>query len=225
MWHGQQRKLMLHADRNGVFYVLDRVTGKMLSATPFVRTTWVKDWDDNGRPVFLDGWRATPEGVTVYPSLGGGTNFQAPSYSSKTGWYYLVPYHDSPGNLSAGPQDYEAGRQYQGRGNGGGFGAPAGGAQGAAAPNTQGIMAIDPETGKVQWKYEVSQMALPPGLMATAGGVVFSATTEGTFIALDAVTGKLLWRYNTGGALASSPISYSVDGRQYVAISGNRLRS
>jgi alcohol dehydrogenase (cytochrome c) len=214
MWHGQQRKLMLHADRNGVFYVLDRVTGKMLSATPFVRTTWVKEWDDNGRPIFLDGWRATPEGVTVYPSLGGGTNFQAPSYSAKTGWYYLV-YHDSPGNFSAGPQAYEAGRQYQGRGNGGGFGAPAG-----AAPNTQGIMAIDPETGKVQWKYEISQMALPPGLMSTAGNVVFSATTEGYFIALDAVTGKLLWRYNTGGALASSPIGYSVDGRQYVAISG-----
>lgn len=214
-WHGQPRKLMLHADRNGVFYVLDRVTGKMLSATPFVRTSWVKEWDAAGRPVFLDGWRATPEGVTVYPSLGGGTNFQAPSYSSKTGWLYLV-YHDSPGNFSAGPQTYEAGRQYQGRGNGGGFGgAPAG-----AAPNTQGVMAIDPETGKVQWKYELSQAALPPGLIATAGNVVFCATTEGYFIALDAVTGKLLWRYNSGAPLAASPISYAVDGRQYVAISG-----
>jgi len=215
IWHGQPRKLMLHADRNGVFYVLDRVTGKMLSATPFVRTTWVKEWDDNGRPVFLDGWRANAEGVTVYPSLGGGTNFQAPSYSSKTGWYYLV-YHDSPGNFSAGPQAYEAGRQYQGRGNGGGFGgAPAG-----AAPNTQGVMAIDPETGKVQWKFELSQAALPPGLLATAGNVVFVATTEGSFIALDALSGKLLWRYSTGGPLAASPISYAVDGRQYVAISG-----
>jgi alcohol dehydrogenase (cytochrome c) len=216
MWHGQQRKLMLHADRNGVFYVLDRVTGKLLSATPFVRTTWVKDWDDNGRPVFLDGWRATPEGVTVYPSLGGGTNFQAPSYSPKTGWYYLV-YHDSPGNFSAGPQTYEAGRQYQGRGNGGGFGGPQ---QASSTPNTAGVMAIDPETGKVQWKYEISQMALPPGLIATGGGVVFCATTEGYFIALDATSGKLLWRYETGAPLASSPISYAVDGRQYVAVSG-----
>jgi alcohol dehydrogenase (cytochrome c) len=214
VWHGQPRKLMLHADRNGVFYVLDRVNGKMLSATPFVRTTWVKEWDDNGRPIFLDGWRASPEGVTVYPSLGGGTNFQAPSYSAKTGWYYLV-YHDSPGNFSAGPQEYEAGRQYQGRGNGGGFGAPAG-----AAPNTQGVMAIDPETGKVQWKYELAQAALPPGLISTAGNVVFAATTEGYFIALDATNGKLLWRYNTGAPVASSPISYAVDGRQYVAISG-----
>ena len=214
MWHGQPRKLMLHADRNGVYYVLDRVTGKMLSATPFVRASWVKEWDDNGRPVVLDGWRANAEGVTVYPSLGGGTNFQAPSYSSKTGWEYLV-YHDSPGNFSAGPQTYEAGRQYQGRGNGGGFGAPAG-----AAPNTQGVMAIDPETGKVQWKFELTQAALPPGLIATAGNVVFVSTTEGAFIALDAVTGKLLWRYNTGGPLASSPISYAVDGRQYIAVSG-----
>lgn len=218
-WHGQPRKLMLHADRNGVFYVLDRVTGKLLSATPFVRATWVKEWDDNGRPIFAEGWRSSPEGVTVYPSLGGGTNFQAPSYSPKTGWFYVV-YHDSPGNYSAGPQAYEAGRQYQGRGNGGGFGAPPGGGQGAAQPNTQGVMAIDPETGKVQWKFELAQAALPPGLMATAGSVVFAATTEGSFIALDAATGKLLWRYNAGAQLAASPIAYSVDGRQYVAISG-----
>ncbi len=215
VWHGQPRKLMLHADRNGVFYVLDRVTGKMLSATPFVRASWVKEWDANGRPVITDGSRATPEGVSVYPSLGGGTNFQAPSYSPKTGWYYLV-YHDSPGNFSAGPQAYEAGRQYQGRGNGGGFGAPPAG----SAPNTQGVMAIDPETGKVQWKFELSSAALPPGLIATGGNVVFCATTEGYLIGLDAVTGKLLWRYNSGAPLAASPISYAVDGRQYVAISG-----
>src|SRR5580698_1741731 len=215
MWHGQPLKLMLHADRNGVFYVLDRVTGKLLSATPFVRTSWVKEWDDNGRPIVLDGWRANAEGVTVYPSLGGGTNFQAPSYSPKTGWYYLV-FHDSPGNFSAGPQTYEEGRQYQGRGNGGGFGAPPPG----AAPNTAGVMAIDPENGKVQWRYNIAQMALSPGLMATAGSVVFCATTEGYFIALDAVTGKLLWLYAAGGPLSSSPISYSLDGRQYIAVSG-----
>jgi alcohol dehydrogenase (cytochrome c) len=214
-WHGQARKLMMHADRNGVFYVLDRTNGKLLSATPFVRATWVKEWDANGRPVFADNWRANAEGVTVYPSLGGGTNFQAPSYSSKTGWYYLT-YHDSPGNYSAGPQAYEAGRQYQGRGNGGGFGGPPAGGE----PNTQGVMAIDPETGKVQWKFELAQAALPPGVLATAGNVVFAATTEGYFIALDAVSGKLLWKFNAGAPLAASPMSYAVDGRQYVSISG-----
>src|SRR6185503_20404338 len=98
----------------------------------------------------------------------------------------------------AGPQAYEAGRQYQGRGNGGGFGPPPAGAQ----PNTQGVMAIDPETGKVQWKFELAQASLPPGVLATAGNVVFAATTEGYFIALDAVTGKLLWRFNTGAQIA-----------------------
>lgn len=215
-WRSEPRKLLLHADRNGVFYVLDRVSGKLLSATPFVRTTWVKEWDANGRPVVQEGWRPTAGGggVTVYPSLGGGANFQPPSYSPKTGWYYLA-YHDSPGSYSAGPQEYEPGRQYQGRGNGGGFGPPAPG----AAPNSQGVMAIDPETGKAQWKFELSQMALSPGVLATAGGVVFCATTEGYLIALDAVTGKLLWRYQSGAPLTSAPISYSLEGRQYVAIS------
>jgi alcohol dehydrogenase (cytochrome c) len=82
-------------------------------------------------------------------------------------------------------------------------------------------MAIDPENGKVQWRYNITQMALSPGLMATAGGVVFAATTEGYFIALDAVTGKLLWLYAAGGPLASSPMSYSLDGRQYIAVSGS----
>jgi alcohol dehydrogenase (cytochrome c) len=213
-WRGQARKLMLHADRNGVFYVLDRTNGKLLSATPFVRATWVKGWDANGRPVFADNWRANAEGVTVYPSLGGGTNFQAPSYSSKTGWYYLM-FRDTPGNYSAGPQTYEAGRQYQGRGNGGGFGPPPAGAQ----PNTQGVMAIDPETGKAQWKFELAQAALPPGVLATEGNVVFAATTEGYFIALDAVSGKLLWKYYTGAPVSASPMSYAVEGRQYVAVS------
>jgi glucose dehydrogenase len=125
-------------------------------------------------------------------------------------------YHDSPGNYSSGPQPYEAGRQYQGRGNGGGFGGPPAGAE----PNTQGVMAIDPETGKAKWKFELAQVALPPGVLATAGNVVFAATTEGYFIALDVVSGKLLWKYYTGAPLAASPISYAVDGRQYVAVSG-----
>jgi alcohol dehydrogenase (cytochrome c) len=80
-------------------------------------------------------------------------------------------------------------------------------------------MAINPETGKAQWKYELAQMALSPGVLATGGGVVFCATTEGYLIALDATTGKLLWRYQSGGPLTSAPISYAVEGRQYVAIS------
>jgi alcohol dehydrogenase (cytochrome c) len=70
------------------------------------------------------------------------------------------------------------------------------------------------------WKFEIGQMALPPGLLATEGNIVVCATSEGYLIALDALTGKLLWKYNAGGAFTSSPMSYALEGRQYIAISG-----
>jgi PQQ-dependent dehydrogenase (methanol/ethanol family) len=216
MWHGQNRKLLMQANRNGVFYVLDRVTGKFLAGTPFVRASWLKGFDENGRPITTENWRANPEGTIVYPSLGGGSNFQAPSYSPQTGWMYFM-YYDGPGQYSIGPAPYEPGKQFQGRGAGGGFGPPAAG--NGQAPPSQGLMAFDPETGKPVWKFELTQGGLAPGLMATAGGLVFAASQEGNFMALDAKTGKALWRFGAGASIPSSPMSYSVDGKQYVAIS------
>jgi alcohol dehydrogenase (cytochrome c) len=214
MWHGQQRKLLLHADRNGVFYVIDRATGKFLAASPFVRASWVKGWDENGVPITTENWRANPEGTLVYPSLGGGSNFQAPSYSQLTGWMYFA-YYDGPGRYSIGPAPFEEGKQFQGRGNGGGFGGvPAG---------TQGVMGFDPETMKVQWKFELQQNSLSSGVLATAGGLVFAASSEGNLIALNDKTGKPLWSFQAGGAIPSSPMSYSVDGKQYIAVSSNNV--
>jgi len=215
MWHGANRKLLLHGDRNGVFYVLDRTNGKFLQATPFVRATWVKGWDENGRPITTENWRANPEGTTVYPALGGGSNFQAPSYSFQTGWMYL-DYTDAPGRYSIGPAPFEEGKQYQGRGAGGGFGQPGPAGQ---APASQGIAAIDPETGEVKWRFELQQGSLQSGVLATAGGVVFAASSEGNFFALDAKTGKALWHFAAGSSLPSSPMSYAVDEKQYVAVS------
>jgi PQQ-dependent dehydrogenase (methanol/ethanol family) len=214
-WHGQNRKLLLHADRNGVFYVLDRTDGKLLAASPFVRASWVSGWDQQGRPITTENWRANPEGTTVYPSLGGGTNFQAPSYSPQTGWMYFM-YYDGPGRYSIGPAPFEPGKQFQGRGSGGGFRPPSVNGQ---EPPSQGLMAFDPETGKVQWKFELAENALQPGVLATAGGIVFAASGEGNFIALDAKSGKPLWRFGAGASVTSSPISYTVNGKQYVAVS------
>jgi alcohol dehydrogenase (cytochrome c) len=214
MWHGQNRKLLLHADRNGVFYVLDRETGKFLAAAPFVQASWVKGWDAEGRPITTENWRANPEGTIVYPSLGGGSNFQAPSYSPLTGWMYLA-YYDGAGRYSIGPAPFEEGKQFQGRGTGGAFGSvPAG---------TQGVMAFDPETMRAQWKFELQQNSLSAGVMATAGGVVFAASGEGNFLALDAKSGKPLWHFAAGASIPSSPMSYSVDGKQYVAVSSNNI--
>ena len=211
MYKGQMRKLLLQADRNGVFYVLDRSSGQFLFATPFVRASWVKGWDPNGRPITTPGWQSSPEGAEVYPSLGGGSNFQAPSYSPLTGWLYFV-YHDGGGSYASGPAPYEPGRQFFGAssGRGGGNG---------PRDDTQGVMAMDPETGKIQWKFPLTQDSLQAGVLATAGGVVFAASREGNLIALDAKTGKPLWHFQAGADLTSSPMSYSVDGRQFVAVS------
>jgi len=215
MFHGQQRKLLLHADRNGMFYVLDRSNGKFLAATPFVRQTWNTGFDENGRPKFVPGWDSRPEGsIAVYPSLGGGTNWQSPSYSPETGWMYIET-QESGQRFTRTTQAFEQGKQYQG-GRGTGLGEPI----------NAGIKAIDPETGATKWEYRIARSSLAAGVLATAGGVVFAATGEGNVIALDARTGAALWHFSTGGAIASSPMSYAVDGKQFVAISaGNTLYS
>jgi PQQ-dependent dehydrogenase (methanol/ethanol family) len=208
---GRVRKLLLQADRNGVFYVLDRTDGTFLSAAPFVRADWVSGWDKAGRPITTPNWRATPDGNTVFPALGGGSNFQAPSYSPQTGWAYFA-YHDGAGRYSAGPAPYEVGRQFWGRGGGGG-------PPGPSAPEEQGVQAFDPETGKTKWKFQLTQSSLSAGVLATAGSLVFAASREGNLVALDATNGKALWHFGAGAEIASSPMSYAVDGRQYIAIS------
>jgi PQQ-dependent dehydrogenase (methanol/ethanol family) len=215
MFHGRQRKLLLHADRNGMFYVLDRSNGKFLAATPFVRQTWNTGFDEDGRPKFVPGWDSRPEGsIAVYPSLGGGTNWQSPSYSPETGWMY-VETQESGQRFTRVTQAFEQGKQYQG-GRGTGLGEPI----------TASIKAIDPETGAAKWEYKIARGSLAAGVLATAGGVVFAATGEGNLIALDARTGAALWHFSTGGPIASSPMSYAVDGKQFVAISaGNTLYS
>ena len=211
LYGGRSRKILLQADRNGVFYVLDRTDGTFLSAAPFVRADWVSGWDKAGRPVTTANWRATPEGSTVFPALGGGSNFQAPSYSPQTGLAYFA-YHDGAGRYSAGPAPYEAGRQFWGRGSGGGPSGP-------AAPEEQGVQAFDPETGKARWKFPLTQNSLSAGVLATGGGLVFAGSREGNLIALDAANGKPLWHFGAGAEIASSPMSYAVDGRQYIAVS------
>src|SRR4051794_1127707 len=145
-WHGQRRKLLLHADRNGLFYVLDRATGAFLSGTPFVYQNWNAGFDRAGRPIAVPGSNSSAEGsFFVYPPVRGGTNFQAPSYSPLTGWLYLE-YQESGQTYVSTPVAHEPGRQYIGRVAQG----AAPGAQpkpGEPSPSA-GIKALDPETGR-----------------------------------------------------------------------------
>jgi PQQ-dependent dehydrogenase (methanol/ethanol family) len=222
VWHGQPRKLLLHADRNGFFYVLDRTNGTFLQATPFVYQNWNKGFDATGRPIVVPGSNSSPEGsFLVYPTLVGGTNYQAPSYSALTGLFYLE-YSESGQQYVSGPAQYGRGQQYIGRPAGRGTAPPARGPN--DPPSSAGIKALDPETGRTVWDFKIFQGSLTNGLMATAGNVVFASIRDGNMAALDARTGKALWHFQTGAAMAAAPISYSVGGRQFVALAaGNFL--
>jgi alcohol dehydrogenase (cytochrome c) len=221
VWHGQMRKLLLHADRNGIFYVLDRTNGKLLSGTPFVYQNWNVGFDRNGRPIEVPGSNSSREGsFFVYPTLGGGTNFQAPSYSPLTGWMYLE-YAENGQQYVSSPVAYEAGRQYIGRTA---ATTAAAGPKAGEPASSAGIKAIDPETGKTMWDFKIFQGSVTNGVLATAGGVVFGAIRDGNLVALDAKTGRHLWHVQTGANMAAAPISYAVNGRQFVAIAaGNTL--
>jgi len=210
-FRGQQRKLLMHADRNGHFYVLDRTNGKFIAGAPFVAQTWASGFDANGRPILTSGSESSAEGTVIAPTIGGGTNFQAPSYSPATGWLYLAFSSGSQRYISQ-TQPFELGRQYPG-----GRGAPSGQTRSA------GIKAIDPETGKTMWEFPLTQGSLTSGVLATAGGIVFAASREGYLFALDARTGTALWRFQTGAAIDASPISYSVAGKQFVAVSAGNV--
>ena len=223
VWRGQQRKLLMHADRNGHFYVLDRTSGAFLAGTPFIHQTWNKGFDEKGRPMPIPGSNSSPEGsFLVYPTGGGGTNFQSPSYSPITGLFYLE-YSEAGAQYVSAPQVPEKGREYLGRAPGRG---PAPARTAKDPPPSAGIKAIDPETGKTVWDFKLFQGSLSNGVLATAGGVLFASSRDGNIIALDARTGKVLWHYQTGGNHAAAPISYAIDGRQYVALTaGNVLFS
>ena len=219
-WHGQQRRLMLHADRNGMFYVLDRTNGAFLGATPFVYQNWNAGFDAHGRPSVVPGSNSSREGsFFVYPTVGGATNFQAPSYSPITGWLYLE-YREAGQAYASVPATYDAGREYIGRA------APSAAARPKAGepPASAGIKALDPETGKTMWDFKMFQGSLTNGVLATAGNVVFGAMRDGNLVALDATSGKHLWHFQTNAnPMAASPMSYAVGGRQFVAVAAGTV--
>ena len=222
VWRGQNRKLLMHADRNGHYYILDRTNGAFLSGSPFLYQNWNKGFDEKGRPLAVPGSNSSPEGsFLVYPTAGGATNFQAPSYSPLTGFFYLA-YSESGQQYMSTPQEVERGRQYLGRAPGNPGGPPPRGPNDPVA--NAGIKALDPETGKAIWDFKLYQGSLTNGLLATSGGVLFASSRDGNIIALDAKTGKHLWHFQTGGNNAASPMSFAINGKQYIALSaGNNL--
>jgi len=213
---GQTRKVLMHADRNGFFYTLDRATGKFISAVPFVRQTWNKGFDANGRPIVDPASISSPQGHSIAPGVGG-TNFQAPSYDPKRRVLFLN-YLDAESTATYQPVEYKSGQAFTGA-NFSKFRPP-------AHEPEHGVMALDVLTGRKLWTFPVTRLTLPAGVLATRGEVVFAATAEGNLLGLDAQTGQPLWHFQSNRPILASPMSYSVDGAQFVAISaGNTLYS
>lgn len=207
---GRARKLVAAANRNGFFYVLDRETGEFLVGKPFAKEIWATELDARGRPMVIPGTAPTPQGVPMYPGVHGGTNYMSPSYSPETGLFYVASRQEPTSYYRATPE-FTVGTYYVAGGNRGVPGVEPSGA----------IKALDPKTGEVRWEFPLHS---PPwsGVLSTAGGLVFGGTAEGNVFALDAATGKPLWDFQTGATVASNPISYELDGKQYVALAAGR---
>jgi len=205
-FRGEKRKLVLFANRNGFYYVIDRTNGKFLLGKPYVKQTWATGLDDNGRPIRVPGTSPTLAGVKVWPSVAGASNWFSPSYSPKTNLLY-VSTRESGSTYFTGDAQFTPGEQF----NGGGFRNIPGEEEYGA------IRAFAPATGALVWEH---RLQAPPwaGLLSTAGNLVFGATAEGQAFALHAATGKPLWRFQTGGQGRSNPMSYSFEGKQYIVV-------
>jgi alcohol dehydrogenase (cytochrome c) len=201
------KHLIAQANRNGFFYVIDRTTGKLISANPYGKTTWSDAKDSDGRPIADQNASPTLEGHTVCPGAAGTTNFMAPSYDPQTGLFYVTA-RDQCDIFSTAPQPYEAGHAYYGSAY---FPSE------EAKPYRGFLKAIDPVGGQVKWKFEHTSPTWS-GVLSTAGGLVFTGDAEGNFIAMDAASGKPLWHFQMGGAVYAAPMAFAVDGKEYVAI-------
>ena len=206
------------ADRNGFFYVLNREDGSFVDAWPFVREiTWAEGIDDTGRPIFIEEGRpgdptaaadgAKGEVVWSAPSFLGGKNWQPMAYSQRTGLFY-VPSNEWGMDIWNEPITYKKGAAYLGAGF-------------TIKPMFEeyigSLKAVDPVTGEWKWEYK-NGAPLWGGVMTTAGGLVFTGTPEGEFLALDDETGEVLWSFQTGSGIVGQPVTWEQDGEQYVSV-------
>jgi alcohol dehydrogenase (cytochrome c) len=228
-WKGTPTKVMLWANRNGYFYVLDRATGKFLLGNNFVKVNWASGLDENGRPIQTP----QPSGMPTWPGNQGGTNWYPPAFSPRTGLFYFSAWENYSTIYRREDAKYTPGGNFTGGGPGPNTPVPGAPSVGIGrrspinnwtdAVGNGAVMAIDPQTGKAKWK--VTQFDVTDGgMLTTASDLLFTGGREGYFHALDAKTGKLLWKASLGGQIVMAPITFQVDGKQYVSvISGHNL--
>ena len=200
---GKPRKMLMQASRNGYFFVLDRVSGESLLTTPFGPVNWATGIDPKGRPIPNPAKEPAVDGRLIAPDEGGLTNFRSPSFDPRTG-LFIVSAHPSYGIY---------------------FNKPADGTFGWAGADYgvwgKGVLeAIDYQTGKIRWSHELGPNGASAGVLTTDSGLIFTGDAQGSVMALRTSDGKTLWHAGQGQNMQSSPITYELDGRQYVLTSG-----
>jgi len=213
-FRGRPRKAMLWANRNGLMYVLDRTTGEFLLGRPYVKVNWMDGFDAKGRPQRVEGKVPTKEGTLIQPHVHGATNWAPPSFSPRTGWFYVAHWENSATVVTEGLSPRPAGvnprQTTMGQVNLQTFFNNEDEAYGV-------VRAYDPQTLERKWEYRMSDITWG-GVLTTASDLVFSGGKEGYFFALDAKNGTLLWKAALGGQVNSGPMSYSVNGKQYITV-------
>jgi alcohol dehydrogenase (cytochrome c) len=210
VYKGEPRKLLVQANRNGFIYVLDRTNGKFLSAVPFVeKLNWAKGIDPQGRPI-RTGVKPTPAGSRICPGFAGATNWFAPSYNESTHYLYFMALEACQTYFSRPqPESFKEGQMFYSTG-----------VKRIPGETSQKILlAYNLDTATLAWRYpQTGQGHSSGGTMTTAGGLLFFGDDAESFDAVDAATGKPLWHFNTGQGMTASPMTYAIDGKQYVAI-------
>jgi alcohol dehydrogenase (cytochrome c) len=196
---GKPRKLLAQASRNGFYFLLDRTNGQHLATAPFIDQNWAKGIDTRGRPIAKPESAPSPDGALVEPGSDGSSNWMAPSFDPQTGLFYVNARRIfSVFYLTAtGKAEGWAGRDRI-----------------LWANST--LRALDFRSGKLIWNHELGEGETISGILTTAGHLLFTADNSGNLLALDPATGKTLWHLNAGGHLDASPMTYQIDGRQYL---------
>jgi alcohol dehydrogenase (cytochrome c) len=209
-FRGKPRKLLVQANRNGFYYVLDRVTGEFLHGTPFINElNWATGLDAKGRPIRVPGVIPSVQGTKTCPATAGATNWMSPAYNPNTNLFYVVA-QEGCGINTKGRDTFRPG----------GFPFMATGyVESPEEPWQMYVRALDLTTGKLRWEYkQIGSRRYGAGVLSTAGGLLFAGDDQGFLTALDAQTGQALWHFNTGQAISASPMTYSFNGKQYVAL-------
>jgi alcohol dehydrogenase (cytochrome c) len=223
--NGRQVKAIMWANRNGLYYVIDRVTGKMLVGKPFTKVTWMDGFDENGRPRRVPGTAPTREGALVYPSVQGGTNWYSPSFSPRTGMFYVSAWDDTFSTFVRASEKYSEGQRFVSGYPRTSFALNRGTQVNTRKPGEGhgAVIALEAGTGKEKWRMDFVDVT-DSGILTTATDLLFTGNREEHFYALDARSGKVLWKSSLGGSISNGPITYAVDGHQFVAVAaGNSL--